>query len=105
MSSSSASRALSQASAPRLLTGISTFLFFRRRASAGAGREQSDIPAVLLHGHENRRARVGNVRRRSSSHMYGFHLLEKKYGHTIQVNNKVKPYINSGAEIFIGNEE
>jgi len=53
---------------------------FCRRASTGAGREESNISSVLLYGHENGYSSVGHFRRHSGSRLHGLRLLEKKYG-------------------------
>lgn len=51
---------------------------FCRRASAGAGREESNISSILLHGHENGYSSVGHVRRCPGGRLHSVRLLEKK---------------------------
>lgn len=51
---------------------------FCRRASAGAGREESNISSILLHGHENGYSSVGHVRGRSGGRLHSVRLLEEK---------------------------
>jgi len=51
---------------------------FCRRAAAGARREESNCPAVLLRGHESGRPRVGHVVDRFGGRLRGIRLSEKK---------------------------
>jgi len=63
-----------------LINSIQPFFvrLFCRRASAGAGREESNISSILLHGHENGYSSVWHIRRRSGCRLHSFRLLKKK---------------------------